>query len=149
MGMYTEVSIGVQFKENLDEEFIRILNYMAGNLEDETDFKPKMEHPLFATDRWWWMLQSGGSFYFDRIPFRRFSFNDISQCWYLTVATNIKNYTGEWRHFLNFIAPYVCTSGFIGTYQHEEDEDPTLLYAEDGKIIFKVIDFVVEYEHVD
>ena len=138
MGMYTELNIAVEFKEATPAEVIKALDYMAtAHDEKPTEKDFQMDHPLFKTDRWDWMLRSGGSAYFDAEPF--LSWHQEFGTWRLTVCTNIKNYSGEWEAFLDFIAPHLETNGYIGTYRYEEDDDPTLLYAEAGKILRKTV----------
>lgn len=138
MGMYTELSIGVEFDQDMPKKIIEIITFMATSEEHECP-KSLPDHPLFKTERWSWMLRSGGSAYFDRIPSCQWKYNEISRSWHLSLATNIKNYTEEWENFLDFIAPYVLTKGFIGTYRYEENDNPTLLYSRHGEIVFQKI----------
>ena len=135
MGMYTELAIGVEFKSNLPEEVRAALDFMV----TEEGEAPTLNHPLFQTERWRWMLRSGGSYYFDAQPCLVWRYDDIARAWFLTVWTNIKNYTEEWQHFLDFIAPYVDTDGYIGTYRYENDDDPTILYVEHGRIVHRYV----------
>jgi hypothetical protein len=133
MGMYTELSLGIELKKDTPDIIIDILKKMVmGEL-----FDPKLDHPLFHTDRWHWMLNSAGSYYFDRKPNVIFKKDDITNTYFLSFVTNIKNYTGEWRRFLDFISPHIDTDGYIGTYMYEEWDDPFLLYNRSGKIIYK------------
>ena len=131
MGMYTELNIGVEFKEDIPSEVVEVLEAMTGdvNLSIETS----IDHPLFKTSRWRWMLHLD-SYSFDAIPCCKFEFDDISSTYFLTSISNLKNYESEIELFLHFIAPYLrySTKTFIGYKRHEEDEEPTLLYA-DGK----------------
>lgn len=132
--MYTEVAIGVEFKEDAPKSVIDILSWMADPDADDKPQPPVTDHALFKTERWTWMLRSGGSYYFDAQPSLVWRYDDISRSWFLTVWTNIKNYSSEWQAFLDFIGPHLCYDyrRFIGYYRYEEEEDPTLLYA-DGK----------------
>lgn len=134
MGMYTELAIGVRFKQDLATPVRDTLAYMTANAPRDP-FAPPVEHRLFGTDRWRWMLQSGGSYYFSAQPCCIWRYDDISNAWFLTVWTNIKNYTDEWDAFLDFILPHLDEDGYIGTYRYEEDENPTLLYVERGALI--------------
>jgi hypothetical protein len=136
MGMYTELNIGVQFKSELPEDIFKALEYMVKN-DDSKSIDFSLEHPLFSTERWKWMLRSGGSYYFDAKPVLLWEFDEISKAWYLTLITNIKNYSDEWENFLNFIAPHLESSGYIGTLRYEESDQPTLLFCEGGEIKFK------------
>jgi hypothetical protein len=128
--MYTELSIGVEFRKDTPPDVINTISSMA-----EGDGRSHgIDHPLFQTERWGWMLRYGGSYYFDTKPHLSWAKDEITNTWHLTFGTNIKNYSNEWEHFLDFIAPHLKTDGYIGTYRYEESAAPTLLYAEGGCI---------------
>jgi len=129
MGMYTELSIGVEFKHDTPQAVLDVIAFMATG-EPEA-FTPAFDHPLFAADRWRFILRSGGSYYFDAKSHLTWAFDDA---WYLTVRTNIKNYSSEWERFLAFIAPHLESDGFIGTIRYEEAHLPDLLVASNGRI---------------
>lgn len=132
MGMHTEVVIGVEFKKDTPQSVIDILSWMANKDAEDTPLPELPDHPLFKTERWKWMLRSGGSYYFDLQPFLEWRKDDIAGSWFLSAGTNIKNYDQEWQKFLAFIAPHLGYEyrKFIGHYRYEEDEEPTLLYAD-------------------
>lgn len=139
MGMYTELNLAVQFKQDSPKSFISSISYMAQDsegVERMIDFPT--EHALFGTGSWDWMLR-GGSYYFDAKPNLIWKFDEITNTWFLTFVANIKNYSKEWQRFLEYIEPHIGTKGYIGTYRYEEDEDPTLLYNIDGKIVWQNI----------
>ena len=126
MGMYTELNIGVNLNKNTPDKVIKILNYMleGNNNNDEINV---INHPLFSTDRWRWMLVSD-SYYFDSRTDSSMTKDSISKCYELNVRCNLKNYDNEISLFLNFIQPYLDTNGFIGYTRYEECENPTLIY---------------------
>jgi hypothetical protein len=134
MGMYTELNIGVKLKEETPPDVIAALNFMAtGELKPD----PLPDHALFRTERWDWALRSGGSYYFDARPVLEWRQDEINKQWYLTVCTNIKNYSQEWERFLDFIAPWLDAGpdeDYIGTYRYEENDRPTLLFADGATI---------------
>jgi len=131
MGMYTELNIGVEFKKDIPSYIIQTIEYMTQDHIDQGKFKGDfpLEHALFKTDRWHWMLKSGGSYYFDTQPMLHWAFDTGSKTWKLSFVTNIKNYTHEWEEFLKFIAPHLRSEGYIGTYRYEEASWPTLLFV--------------------
>lgn len=129
MGMYTELNIAVEFKKNTPQDIITAVQYMVdNNYSDEF----KKDHELFKTDRWDWMLRSGGSYYFDAKPSLTFSLDEITGTYFLTVINNIKNYDQEWEKLLDYIAPHV-NDGYVGTYRYEEYRYPQLVEIKDGK----------------
>lgn len=136
MGMYTELNIGVAFKEDTPENIIDILKYMLNYENDEPE---TTDHPLFKTPRWSFMLRCD-SYYFDGHTDSSMIYNDISNQWYLNVRSNLKNYDGEIELFLHFIQPYLETTDFLGYMRYEEYDDPTLIYNTGKSIVFGRID---------
>jgi hypothetical protein len=125
--MYTEIVFGVELKKDTPSDIIDILKYMLGGVEDNPAVPPHPQHELFDTDRWHFMLCCE-SYYFDGITHSELAFDDISDSYYLTVRSNLKNYCQEIEKFMDFIQPYLETRGFIGYTMYEEDGDPTLIY---------------------
>ena len=124
MGMYTELNINVELKDDTPKEVIEILKYML----DNNLTKPELlSHDLFYTDRWEHMLK-GDSYYFDADTHSTLRYGEICESWYLNIQCNLKNYDNEIDKFINFITPYVDTDGFWGYKRYEEDDDPTLIY---------------------
>lgn len=149
MGMYTELSIGVRIKGETPSGVIAALEAMASPIvpnENTTDEKVRkkssippetLAHPLFDTERWAWMLRSGGGYYFRAQPTLVWGYDKVGEGWNLTFCTNIKNYSNEWEHFLDFIAPWIEGGEdreYIGTYRYEEDEYPSLVFINAGKV---------------
>ena len=137
MGMYTELSLGVKFKPETPGNIIAAIEIMT-----QYNYNKPMapnQHPLFKTDLWWRMLKSKGSYYFDRQPNLIWYYNSNGANWCLSFTNNIKNYCDEWEHFLNFIAPYVESEGFIGTLRYEKDDYPKLVFCKHGNITLKTV----------
>ena len=146
MGMYTELCIGVEFKKETPSDVIAVISIMAtGDNPFVRESIPESVrgHKLLSVERPW-ILQSGGSYYFDAKPCLVWQKDTITDTYFLTVWTNIKNYSGEWEAFLEFIAPWLETQGFIGHYRYEECDEPTLLYSENGTIRFRKIESQVQ-----
>lgn len=126
MGMYTELVLGVKIKA--DPNVIGILNYMLSNTDKNEDCD--YSHPFFKTLRWDWMLCSD-SYCFDGQTDSELIIDRLvedSPMYFLNVRCNLKNYRDEIQLFLDWLAPYIETRGFIGYTRYEEDEDPTLIY---------------------
>lgn len=129
MGMYTELVLGVEIEPN--ESILSVLKYMLG---DADDYGEHYYHDLFTTKRWQIMLRCGSA-YFDGQPDSKL-FEDYGE-YYLNVRCNLKNYCCEIEEFLDWLRPYIKTDGFIGYMRYEEHYDPTLIYNENGKIVYK------------
>jgi hypothetical protein len=54
--------------------------------------------------------------------------DDTDHEYKLNVRCCFKNYDNEIDLFLDFIRPYLVTTGFLGYKRYEEDDDPTLIY---------------------
>lgn len=130
MGMYTELVMACELKENISEEVIETLRYMVG----DSDYLATVPvHALFNTDRWKAMLRCD-SYYFDGDTNSTLRYDDIGKSYVLTIRCNLKNYCGEIEKFLDWIIQYSYTCGFVGYTRYEESENPTLIYFNDGKL---------------
>lgn len=127
MGMYTELHYNTELKGDIPEEVIAILEYMVGDREDEP---PLMEHGLFKTGRWGFMLRCD-SYYFDADTHSTLRYDDVSRSYYLCIRSNLKNYDEEISLFVDWIRPYINKNegDFLGFWRYEESETPELLYA--------------------
>jgi hypothetical protein len=132
MGMYTELNIGVAFKEDTPKEIIDAVKYLLCKTKE----KPCIEHKLFSCTRHK-MVLTCDSFAFDSISDSKMEYNHIDGQYHLNVRSNLKNYDSEIENFLDFISPYVETDGFIGYYRYEESENPTLIYIDNGTLKYK------------
>lgn len=131
MGMYTEFVFASELKHDTPSEVEHILKAMVnGNGFGELLIIP--DHDFFKCDRWE-MLFTSDSYYFDGKTSASFELDDISNNYYLTVRSNLKNYDSEIQKFLKWIKPYLVLYGnkFLGYYMYEEDEEPTLIYSDE------------------
>lgn len=134
MGMYTELVLGVELTS--EPTVIDTLRRML-----DSDAKNKVVtigHPLFSTSRWAYMLLCD-SYYFDGQADSRLVYDAHLKSYYLNVRCNLKNYDNEIELFLDWLCPYIRTEGFLGYSRYEEDNNPTLIYKENGQIIRGVI----------
>ena len=147
--MYTEFNIGIAFKKNTPDNIIKILEYLlcggrVGYEQKEYIFDVVMkeheltEHEFFKCDNWEIVL-TGSNGCFDWITDSRMEFDEILKKYCLNVRSNLKNYDHEIEKFMNLISPYIYTEGFLGYMRYEECDDPTLIYNDSGKIIYRNI----------
>ena len=121
MGMYTELKMNVELKQNTSNDVICILKYMLHNGIE----KPTLpNHLLFTTKRWQSMLRCGSA-YFSTATKSELIYNDM--VYLLNIQCNFKNYSNELGKFVDWIRPYIATNGVIGHSHYEEDEEPELL----------------------
>lgn len=135
MGMYTELSINAEIVN--DKEVIQKLQFM---LEDSNE-DIKINHPLFNTERWDDMLICD-SYYFDSQTDSKLYKDNLHKddpMYFLHVLCNFKNYHNEIKLFLDWLCPYIITEGFLGHTRYEENYNPTLIYKENGKIVYRNI----------
>lgn len=128
MGMYTQLRLTIELPVGIDDEDLEILHFMMGELERLPEIP---EHPFFQCGRWTFLFRCD-SYYFPADTHCILRFDDIGTRWYLNVQSNLKNYDGEIRKFLDWIAPKIkdemYDQEFCGFYQYEEDAMPTLLF---------------------
>jgi len=131
MGMYTELFLQVELKEDTPVEVLDTLRYMMGEEVGYTPAKP------FEAHRWDFMLRCSSFYHY---PFAH-SYLDGDpyvgyKGYFLFVRCDFKNYTGELSGFLEWIAPYVYgdDSHYEGHWRYEEDEEPTRIRFGGGKV---------------
>lgn len=132
MGMYTELVLGIEVN---DEPIV--IDTLERMLSDKAVVKDvTINHPFFRTTRWSYMLLSD-SYYFDGQTDSKLVHDLRNLSHYLNVRCNLKNYDYEIELFLDWLCPYIMTEGFLGYMRYEEYADPTLIYKENGKIVYK------------
>lgn len=134
MGMYTELFLTVELSKDTREDIVKWLfanndlgeECNVGTWEDLVSMAPKeLKGTRLDT-------LTGGSYYFDGIPFTKFKYDKISKSYFLTLLLNIKNYSDEISTFLKLLEPYVTSNGHVGHRRYEEAERPEILYYVNG-----------------
>jgi hypothetical protein len=125
MGMYTEIYINADLKENTPKEVIQILLAICnGHMGDEVlKNKPSRWRCLFANASYYTPLTSCG----------QLSYSDIGGHYSILGKGDIKNYEDEIQEFFEWIKPYCQNDyeeSFIGYYRYEESREPTLIYTD-------------------
>lgn len=128
MGMYTEIFVNVDLKEDTPQEVISILGAMCfGRVIGAPTVIPEdsFEH---CPDRWA-LLFNDGSHYTPRTSCAELRFCETAKAWSLLGKGDIKNYNHEIEEFFEWIMPYVegNEGDFIGYYRHENCQLPTLV----------------------
>ncbi len=122
MGMYTELKLNVELKQDVPDEVIHILEYM---LDDSAHQPPLPDHPLFKTARWSRMLHCGSP-YFNTPTYSELLHEDST--YVLNIQCNFKNYDDEIDKFLDWLRPHIQTEGIIGHHWYETDDEPTAIW---------------------
>lgn len=125
MGMYTELHLNSALKADVPTSVLDKLKFMLG----ETEVDTAIDHPLFSTERWKFMLRCD-SYYFDADTHSTLRYDDIAGHCYLCIQTNLKNYGGEIEKFVDWIMPYLdkYEGDFLGYSRYEENEKPDLIF---------------------
>ncbi len=132
MGMYTEIFVKVNFKEDVDKDVIDTIKYMLGD-GPAPEYLPS--HDLFTTSRWRFMLQCS-SFYHQPMNTSNLYFSDVSKQYYLCCKSDFKNYDGEAEKFFDWIKNHVESyHSFLGYTLYEEDTMPTLYFTDKTVVI--------------
>jgi hypothetical protein len=125
MGMYTEIYVNVDLKQETPDGVIRVLKAMCGKLEEGDADDALKGFP----DRWH-SLFSDCSYYTPRTHCKFLDYDEISKQWSLLGKGDIKNYHQEIKAFFKWILPWVdAYSGqFIGYSRYEEATKPQLYF---------------------
>lgn len=147
MGMYTELVMNVSLEDDMDEDVANLLKRMIDCDPINTPPESVKDHPLFATDRWRYMLNTG-SFYFVPAGNSKMVEHDQGRkIRHISIRTDLKNYSDEIDLFADFVAPYVEAFDdpvFAGYKRYEENDHPTLLYIVDRKPEWRPVTHVPE-----
>jgi hypothetical protein len=119
MGMYTELIIKADVKNNLPDDVEQVLQYLF-NGGDEPDSLP--DHLFFRCERWP-MVGQCSSYY--HTPWATSKYSEG----YLFSRSDLKNYGDEISLFIDWIKPYldVYEGQCIGWRWYEEDDVPVLI----------------------
>ena len=121
MGMYTEIYVNVDLKEDTPDEVINVIRDVCEGRTSEG--KP---------DRWC-QLGYSMSYYTPNTSCSNLTLDKISGRYSLLLKGDIKNYEGEIEQFFDFIEPHVDDEEFMGYLRYEEDREPTLIYKGETK----------------
>ncbi len=129
--MYTELVLSTSVKD--DPAVVEVIKFMGSDSRAAPLTPP--DHPLFATDRWRWMLRSC-SHYFTPMTVFCFERNDIAKSWSLIVRCDLKNYDNEIEKFIDWLSPHLDDhfGQMIGYSRYEESREPTIIYAPDAEV---------------
>lgn len=128
MGMYTELHYNARLKRDVPPDVLLLLRSMCG--EEGIALPSLPAHPLFTAERWKWMLCCDSA-YFSAETHSEVHRDEIGKRYVLCVRCNLKNYSEEIEHFVDWIGPYIDErpGNFLGFERYEETEIPTLIYA--------------------
>lgn len=142
MGMYTEFVFASELKKETPIAIIKVLESMiSGNFIENKDYVIN-NHNFFKCDRWKWLFLSD-SYYFDGESMSNIEYDKISNTYFLTVRSNLKNYNEEILNFIDFIYPYLVPKSeeddFLGYYRYEKRREPTLIYYSEIEELLKIL----------
>ena len=128
MGMYTEIYINVNLRDDTPNEVIDTLQAIC-NGDDESPLLKDKPHR-------WLMLFDNGSIYTPCTSCKNLTWDKLKNQWSLLGKGDIKNYKSEIQTFFDWIMPYVdaCVGEFIGYYKYEEALTPTLIYFKNTEV---------------
>ena len=124
MGMYTEIYINVDLKEDTPDDVIGVLKAMC-----DMESCDRIELGLYPPRPPRWMgLFFSNSYYTPNTYCHSLTFDTISNQWSLLGKGDIKNYGNEIEEFFEWIMPWIDgnVGDFIGYQRYEEDQLPTL-----------------------
>lgn len=122
MGMYTEIYVNADLKEDTPTEVLEVLKAMCRKDSDSNFLNNKPSR--------WSLMFSNGSYYTPLTECGKLSFDVVGGHYSLIAKGDIKNYNNEIKDLFEFIKPW-CDDEFIGYYRHENDREPTLVYSDE------------------
>lgn len=117
MGMYTEIFVNVDLKQDVPASVIDVLRAMCSR-EDS----PCLES---LPSRWSYLFRAGRT----NTSCAHLTQNNYGR-WSLLAKGDIKNYEGEIEAFFDWLMPWIDAykGDFIGFSLYEEDTEPTLFH---------------------
>lgn len=157
MGMYSQLKLSVNLKS--DGNLVDILDFMMSIREHKNPYVEltlqegiALNHPLFSTERWTWMLR-GYSEYFSEWEEPSFTYEKTpgtdKKYIHFTCYFSIKNYTNEIQNFLDFLSPYAedKEGSLVGTLWYEGYDNPVMIKVINGA--YTVTKDIANYESED
>lgn len=141
MGNYTALVMAVELKKGTPQDVIDVLKALCGELPlEDLNLRGIIldDQPFFKCERWLMVLR-GDSYYIAGNTASGIVYDDIPDCYTLTVRSNLKNYDSEIEMFLEWLAPYSDTGGdyveFVGYKIGDSTTDePVIIYFDRGKV---------------
>jgi hypothetical protein len=129
MGMYTELVLKCQIKDDLPDDVRAVLKFLFKEGKEPTVLP---DHEFFKCPRWSGIGQ-GSSFYHHPKAMSDYwtgHGDDDNRGGYIFSRSDLKNYDGEIGHFIDWLMPYIDQDegDCIGWEWYEEEEQPTLLF---------------------
>ena len=125
MGMYTELVLKCQIKEDAPADVKSVIAYMfcGGDAPEKLP-----DHPFFCLTRWN-SIGNCSSFYHHPEVVNSCPKFDYTESQYIFSRSDIKNYDGEIEAFIDWIKPYLENEEgqCIGWSWYEEELQPTLI----------------------
>ena len=118
MGMYTEIYVNVDLKEDTPKSVIKILESICDGVGIDSKYPER-----------WYCLFFNVSYYTPHTSVSKLTFNMTSNRYSLLGKGNINNYAGEIEAFFEFLIPWVDgkSGDFIGYSRYESEKLPTLV----------------------
>lgn len=125
MGMYTELVLKCQIKEDAPTDVKSVIAHMFCG-DDAPEKLP--DHPFFGLTRWNF-IGSCSSFYHHPEVVNSCPKFDYTNSQYIFSRSDIKDYDGEIESFIDWLKPYVDApeGQCIGWSWYEEEQQPTLI----------------------
>lgn len=131
MGMYTELVLSFELKEDTPDGIINTLLHMIRGMIFPPGFMD--DKFLDKTNRLKYMLSSSSYYFAYPESLSKIYSDSITHTHHVSIRCNLKNYENEIELFLKWITPYINNyiDDFLGYSLYEEDRNPILIYLSD------------------
>jgi len=124
MGMYTEIYVNVDLKEETPQEIINTLEKLCNGVQPNGF--PERSGMLF----------NNSSYYTPSTCVRSLTYDKTLQRWSFLGKGDLKNHSGEVKHFFSWLMPWVdgIPGDFVGYHRYERWQEPTLVFIPEEKV---------------
>src|SRR5579862_1465876 len=137
-----ELVLACDLIEYPPQQVIDILTYLVTPDEEKPKHPPSPvpHHPFFQEWRWWDFLNKH-CYYFPGQPFSNLTLEKNHDYYMFTIRTMIRRNADQIEAFLDWIATYSQTNGFVGYTRCDEIEEIDLIYFEDSYAYYNAVKF--------
>ena len=141
MSPWNELVLACNLKQDVPQQILDLLKYIIEppyNFETQTfEPIPTPEHAFFHYEDWQTILLDD-TYYFPGERFASFVL-DKQNFYKFTTRTMVRRGDEIIPLFLQWLAPYMVTEGFVGYTRCDEDEQIDLIYFENGDVFYNSV----------
>jgi hypothetical protein len=143
MAPWEELILACNLKSDVPQQVEEILIYLISSLLDELviDLESiSIPDHRFFTEFYWEDLLGGSTYYFPGTPYGNLTYDPYLHAYKFTMRTMVRHGDNLVKAFLDWLAPYCETQGFVGYTRCDEIPDVIdLIHIEDGTVYYNSV----------